>query len=649
MEVAVLFKHLVEQSTVAMYLYDTDGHICLYNDAAARLWGMEPNENILWSGAWKLFDANHKAMPPEQSPMARAVQERSVFNGEMIHIETPDHSVRKVLTFSNPVFDKFNMLIGGQTIMVDITGTETIESKQAFLSAIVESSDDAIISKDLKGFITSWNHGAQLIFGYTEEEAIGKHITMLIPPSRLSEENNILSNIRAGKKVDHFETIRLNKFGKEIPISLTVSPIKDTSGKIIGASKIARNISERLLAEQMIKESNINLEILNSIGNLISEKLDSSFVLQRVIDATAKITGATVAAFLSNNSPDAVPLYADLTEKVQLREDFARCINTGIIEEVFSTGNIMLVADTYNDEKFAADTTAPFRSFLGVPVIDLSGNITGGLFFGHLLPGTFKPAHLEMLSSIASQAAVALDNAKLFEEVNKLSAKKDEFIALASHELKTPLTTIKGYLQILSKYGLKSPEKQFVEKSLTQVDRLYLLIEELLDVSKIEAGKLQLHPEQFNLLQLIKEVADNMGHIEPSHSILLDNNGCEPFITADKQRIEQVLINLLSNAIKYSPKADKVYVTLRSSAGTVTVGIRDEGIGIAATDKSKLFNRFFRAESIKNISGLGLGLYLTNEIIQRHGGDIEVNSEPGKGSEFTFTLPVNLKSATNNN
>jgi signal transduction histidine kinase len=289
----------------------------------------------------------------------------------------------------------------------------------------------------------------------------------------------------------------------------------------------------------------------------------------------------------------------------------------------------------------------PVVSYLAVPVISSSGAVIGGLFFGHQEPGVFTIDHEVLVSSIASQAAVALDNSKLFEEVKALSAKKDEFIALASHELKTPLTTIKGYLQVLDRAEKDQASKSFISKMLKQVDKLNALISDLLDVSKVEAGKLKLDLELFDLRALVEEVTETLNYTNKTHQIIFQGEGEAVWIKADKQRMEQVMINLLTNAIKYSPNANRVQISLKQADGEVTITIKDQGMGLTTDQQKQIFTRFYRAEGNANIPGLGLGLYLTKEIIDRHHGKIGVYSLPEKGSEFYFSLPLNLNHPVN--
>jgi PAS domain S-box-containing protein len=645
-------KGLLEDSPIAIFTCNIAAELTYYNPAAVRLWGTVPTlNNEPWYKSWKMYHMTGEVMGIADSPMAKALIEPQAINGQEITIETQEHVFKRVLVYSRLLFDDQQNKIGTHNSLVDISDKIFIESKQAVLAAIVESSDDAIISKNLDGIIVSWNAGAERIFGYTEKEAVGKSITILIPRSRLKEEEIIISQIRAGKKVDHFETVRVAKSGKEIPISITVSPVKDNYGNIVGASKIARDISEQLEAQKAIRQNSQNLELLNSIGKVILENLDVNSLLQQVTDATTKITGAAFGAFFYNTTNvdgDPFVLYTLSGAPRSSFEKFGMPHKTPIFKQTFTDSKVVRLDDVTQDPNYGKlgpyfglpEGHLKVVSYLAVPVISTSGEVIGALIFGHPSPGMFKAEHQDIIGSIAAQAAIALENSKLFEEVKALNAKKDEFIALASHELKTPLTTIKGFLQIVSKKNQDTVGKLFVDKSLYQVEKLNSLISDLLDVSKIEAGKLQFQTESVDLVLLLKDVMETFPYTNRSHEIVFDAPNEQIIVLVDKQRIEQVVINLLTNAIKYSPMANKVYVTVKNADGFATVKVKDEGIGLKEEHLSKIFNRFYRADGVGNVSGLGIGLFLTKEIIDRHNGTILVNSEFGEGSEFLFSLPL---------
>ena len=235
----------------------------------------------------------------------------------------------------------------------------------------------------------------------------------------------------------------------------------------------------------------------------------------------------------------------------------------------------------------------------------------------------------------------------LMEQVLESQKKKDEFIGIASHELKTPLTSVKGYLQVLDSIEEEQPQKQYIQKTLDNVNKLQQLIYDLLDVSKIQSGQLHLNVSEFDMDTLVDEAIASFQVVSPDHTIRRVGAPFKQVVAADRQRIEQVLTNLLSNAVKYSPGADEVLVYTNKSDDQLIIKVKDFGIGISKEEHLKIFERFYRTK--KNsvlISGFGLGLYICKDIISRHKGNIWVESEED-GTAFYFSLPVESKETAN--
>ena len=551
------------------------------------------------------------------------------------------------------LFDNMGNVTEYSGVLLDITNRKRNEDRQAMLAAIIESSEDAIVSKTLKGIITSWNNSAERMFGYTEHEIIGKHISIIIPQERLPEETEIINKISNSERVEHFETMRLTKSGTEIPLSLTISPIRNEQGKVIGASKIARDISKQKLAEERLQSYIERMEILNSIGQTISADLDTQGILQKVTDATTQLTGAAFGAFfhnMTNEKGESYMLYTLSGAPREAFEKFPMPRNTKIFGPTFRGEGIVRSDDITKDPRYGKNKPyygmpkdhLPVVSYLAVPVTAKNDEVIGGLFFGHPEPAQFKKEHEQLIAGIAAQASIALENARLYQEITVLNAKKDEFIGLASHELKTPVTSISGYLQIIER-GLPADDrnKSFINKALTQVNKLTALVSDLLDVSKIQTGKLPLSYTEFDLIPVLIDVSEMMQQNNVTHEIGLYYNQKSIVIKADQQRIEQVLINLITNAVKYSPGADRIIINVELVNTKVRVSIQDFGIGIAKDQHDRIFSRFYRVENLaSHMSGLGIGLYISYEIIERHHGKMWVDSELGKGSTFTFELPI---------
>ncbi|MVN92476.1 sensor histidine kinase [Mucilaginibacter aquatilis] len=645
------YNNMLESIPVAIYTCNALGYITAFNNAAKTLWGFAPvTGKDQWCPSCKFYDHHNEPLPAGLSPMARAAEQGQIVE-QVIIMQRPDGSRIKMRSHCVPQFEENRTLQGIIVTLIDVTHEEGNISKQARLAAIVDSSDDTILSKTLQGIITSWNKAAERMFGYTQAEAIGKHISMLIPMSRLSEEEYIIGQIAQGNRVEHFETIRVTKHGKEIPISLSVSPIKDESGNIIGASKIARDISTQKQAEDAMAEYARRLEVINQVIKQISDELDLNKILQKVIDATTELTAAQAGTFFykkanSNGHFDLVCSYAHNTTKQQYNNEQI------LTSPLFSNPQVLRVANFKQNSSallsnlfsgLGLNNKTSLVSCLTVPVVSRLGEVIGVLFFEHAEEGKFTAEHEDIVIPIAAQAAIGIDNAGLYEEVKFLNEKKDEFIGLASHELKTPLTSINGYLQILDRTEKNEGSRKFVTKTIQQVKKLNALVSDLLDVSKIEAGKLQFVNQVFNIGTLLDDVIELIQLSHTTHQIVLKSVIENVNIHGDPHRIEQVLINLLTNAIKYSHGASKVEVSMEFEDDKVTIGIRDFGIGIPEEKFSQIFSRFFRVEELNpHISGLGIGLYISHEIVARHNGKIWVESVMGQGSTFWLQLPTGI-------
>jgi PAS domain S-box-containing protein len=281
-------RALLEALAVAVYVTDAEGRITFYNAAAAELWGCRPElGSARWCGSCRLFWPDGRPMAHDECPMAVALKEGREVRGAEAIAERPDGSRVPFIPFPTPLRDASGALVGGVNVLVDITDRKRAEQTERWLSAVVESSDDAILTKDLDGVITSWNSGAERLFGYVAEEVVGRPVTILIPSDRDNEEPEILERLRRGERIHHYETVRRRKDGTLVDISLTVSPVKDAVGRVVGASKIARDISERKRTEER--------------ANLLVQE----------VDHRAKNILATVQAVATSTQADSVPEYIE--------------------------------------------------------------------------------------------------------------------------------------------------------------------------------------------------------------------------------------------------------------------------------------------------------------------------------------------------
>ena len=408
----------------------------------------------------------------------------------------------------------------------DISEQKKALAAKAYLAAIVDSADDAIISKDLNGIIQSCNASAERLFGYTSAELVGRPVRMLIPDERQSEEDDILSRLRKGERVDHFETVRMTKDGRRLDVALTISPVRDDSGTIIGASKIIRDITtvRQMEAERirLLQETATVTETLNNVGAIVTSDLDRDKVVQAVTDAATELTTAEFGAFFYNVVNDSGESYTLYTISGVPREAFAKFPmprNTEVFAPTFSGTGVVRSADITKDPRYGHNAPhygmpaghLPVRSYLAVPVRGRSGDVIGGLFFGHSSVGRFTEHHERLAVGIASWASVALENARMYMSVQEASRIKDDFLASLSHELRTPLNAILGYARML-RSGIVGPDKK--DKAIETIERnatsLTQIVEDVLDISRIVSGKIRLNVQPVELPDIVRSAVDGI-------------------------------------------------------------------------------------------------------------------------------------------
>jgi PAS domain S-box-containing protein len=450
------FHSLIESLPVAVYATDVEGRITYYNRAAAKLWGRSPRlGEDWWCGSWKLFWPDGTPMAHEECPMAIAIKTGKAVRGYEAVAERPDGSRFPFVPYPTPLFDSAGRLSGALNMLVDISDRKNAEMASQHLAAIVESSEDAIISKSLEGVIQTWNAAAERMFGYTPAEIVGRSVLTLIPPDRHHEEDEILGRLRRGERIDHFETVRRAKDGSLMDISLTVSPIKDGTGKIVGASKIARNISDE-------KRAHRQLEILYRVSREISRDLNLERVVQTVTDLATDACGAKFGAFfynVVNKGGESYSLYSLSGAAKTSFEKLGMPRITAIFAPTFHGRGIVRSGDIRKDKRYGLNGPhfgmpkghMPVVSYLAVPVMSVNGEVHGGLFLGHDQPNMFSEDSQSLVAAIASQAAVAMDNARLhraaeieIEQRRKAEEVKELLLNEIKHRVKNTLGTVQA-------------------------------------------------------------------------------------------------------------------------------------------------------------------------------------------------------------
>src|SRR3984885_15719766 len=493
----------------------------------------------------------------------------------------------------------------------------SIQEAQALLAAVIASSDDAIISKDLNGVVRSWNQSAERIFGYKAEEIVGKPITILFPPDRLDEEPKILERLKRGERVDHFQTVRLRKDGTPVAVSVTVSPIHDASGRVVGASKVARDITQNSELEGRFKAI-----IASSDDAIVSKDLNGivrswNQSAERIFGYTAEeMVGKSITVLFPPDRLDEEPKILEQLRRGQRVDHFETV-------RVRKDGRELDVSVTIS------------------PVKDPTGRVIG----------VSKVARdITSIKRVLREREELLEREKAARaEAERVGRMKDEFLATLSHELRTPLNAILGWANILGSGATATPEdlRQGLETIERNARSQAQLIEELLDMSRIMNGKLRLDVQPVDLQTIVADAIESVRPAADAKDIrltkVLDPKGGH--ITGDPNRLQQILWNLLSNAIKFTPKGGRVQVLLQRINSHVEITVTDTGQGIAADFMPRLFTRFSQAETseARRHGGLGLGLALVKSLVELHGGTVKASSPgPDQGATFIISLPLTV-------
>ena len=435
----------------------------------------------------------------------------------------------------------------------------------------------------------------------------------------------------------------------------------ETLDHLAGISLVIANGIERKRVEVALQEERESIEIINQLGQLVTGELNLDALVRSVTDAATHLTGAAFGAFfynVFNEQGESYTLYALSGIARERFANFPMPRNTSIFGPTFRGEGVVRLDDVGRDPRYGRNPPyhglpkghPPVASYLAVPVISRSGEVLGGLFFGHPGTGMFTERAERITVGLASHAAVAIDNARLYREAREATRLRDDFLLGVSHDLKTPLTVIRGQAQLLqrrlSRYAVDVSEVQEGLRSIEERSRAMAgLLDELLDVARLRLGeRLDLTSRPMNLGTLLQTLVASLNQTT-RHTLLLEIEDGDLIGSWDERRLARVVDNLLSNAVKYSAAGSTVTVRLsRESDETGTwaiLQIRDEGVGIPTKDLPHVFEQFYRASNAPaNVSGTGLGLSGVQRLIQQHGGSIALESVEAVGTTVSVRLPL---------
>lgn len=600
-----------------------DGQVLRMNAVAEQVTGWTQAE-AQGQSLWTVFNREGRPLEMQQRNPVDLVVEQGLGANDVhdVAVLARDSTRRLVEVRVATTHGNDGELRGLTMVFRDMTRLERAETAMHRLAAIVENSQDAIVGKTLDGHITSWNQGAVAMFGWTAAEAIGQPVQMLMPPERQMEEMRILTELARGQQVGAFDTVRQAKDGRRIDVSVTISPIRDTSGRIVGASKIARDVSRQRHAEAALRDSEAQLRLALEAGQIGNFDHD-----------------ARTGEVRRSARHDLCFGYDQLQPHWSFRS-FLRHVHpmdrAGVLAGVRT-----MIADGHawhaECRVVWPDASPHWIRIHGRPVF-LNGQLTRVL-------GVVSDVTPERLAEAARLKAQRLEAEN--RDIQAASRMKSQFLANMSHELRTPLNAVIGFAELLRAGAVPpgSPKHDiFLGHIASSGHHLLQLINDVLDLAKVESGKFEFNPEPVDLAKLVADVVGVLqtGLQRKNLQLAVDMAPDLDDLCLDPARLKQALFNYLSNAIKFTPDGGHVKVRARPDGPShFRIEVEDDGVGIVAEDQARLFVEFQQLDSgySKRHQGTGLGLALTRRLVQGQGGSVGVYSEPGVGSVFYLVLP----------
>jgi PAS domain S-box-containing protein len=646
-----------------------------------RLFGLDSAESV------HPLDTFIAAVHPDDRPAIRSSLERCARDGADLDLEFrvcgPAGAVHWIHGRGKAVRDADGRPLYMTGACADVSRRKAVEAalvdNQERLRAIFNQAAVGITVAELDGRFVEMNTKFAEILGYPVEALQQLTFGDITHPDDRAATAERADALLAGAIPSFSLEKRYRRPDQSDVWSLTtVTLLKDASGRPQRFIGVIEDITPRKAAEAALRDETRILELLNETGTALASKLDMRTVVQAATDAGTELSGAQFGSFFYNftdEQGDALLLHTVSGAAREAFAPFGPPRATQLFGPIFRGEAPIRIDDVQDDERYGQlaphfgmpEGHLPVRSYLAVPVRSRSGEIIGGLFFGHAHPGVFTDRAERLIVGVAAQAGVAIDNARLYEAAQRAAEErrgllereraaraaaersselKDEFLATLSHELRTPLNAILGWSQLLRS---TSPGDADFRKGLETIERnarvQTQLIEDLLDMSRITSGKLRLDIQPLQPAALIEAALETVTQAADAKGIRLERflDPAAGPISGDPNRLQQVMWNLLSNAIKFTPKEGKVQVLLERVNSHIEISIADTGIGIRPEFIPHLFERFRQgdASTTRKYGGLGLGLSIVKSLVEQHGGTVWVKSPgEGQGTTVTVQLPV---------
>lgn len=620
-----IFRVTLRSIGDAVITTDIDGRITYINGIGESLTGWS-HADALGQPLDRVFNiVNEVTRQPVENPATRALRQ-GVVVGLANHtiLIKKDGAECPIDDSAAPIRNEEGHVSGCVLIFRDVTAQRLAERDKAnqlvtarMLASIVESSNDAIIGKSLDGIIQSWNVAAEQLFGYTAEQAIGQHISLVIPPERLAEEDQIIASLKAGKRLEHYETERVRSDGQHIVVSLTISPIKDESGQVIGASKIVRDVTDRQRAEA---DRQMFVTLVENSTDFIG-----------ICDVEG------IPFFVNRAGLEMVGLGSiEEARHTSVREFFFPEDQEKVMNEFFP--EVLKEGHGEIEVRFRHFKTGEPR-WMAYKVLTLTNNANEAVAFATVSQEITERKRLE-------------DNLRrLAADLSDADRRKNEFLATLAHELRNPLAPMSNMLEVAKRAdGDGAVLKRAHETIERQLGQMVRLVDDLLDLNRITHDRLELRRSEVELSQVLQQAVEVARPLVDSagHHLTIDLPDEPIYLNADRARLAQLFGNLLNNSCKYTRPGGTVSLSAKRDGDAVLVSVKDNGAGIPQDKLDSIFDMFMQVErtSDRSQGGLGIGLTLVKRLTEMHGGSIEARSAgEGQGSEFIVRLPVLSRAA----
>ena len=615
------YRAVVEQAAEGILLIEVDTKRVLEANAAYQdLLGYSLEEILQLS----LYDLVPYPVESMDCYVRQVLEQKSYVSGQRRHRRKDGSLVDVEVSASLISYGSRGTIC---IVVRDITERKQTEEIRARLAAIVESSDDAIISKTLDGTITSWNHGAEKIYGYSSEEIVGKPVSVLVPTDRPDEIPEILEKVGRGEAIDNYETVRLAKDGRRLDVSLTISPVKDLSGNLVGASTIARDITERRRTESELRLSEARFRAIIEQSPLSIQVLSPDGQTLQVNRAWEELWGVTLQD---------IPGYNLLEDQQLVAKGLMPYIRRG-----FAGEPTLIPAAAYDPDETIPGLTSHeepkrwVRAFI-YPIKDEDGNVREVILM-----------HEDITERKQAEVEIRKLNEQLEQRVQRRTAQLnafnrelEAFSYSVSHDLRAPLRSIDGFSKILLEdYADELDEEgnDYLKRVRAASQRMGQLIDDLLDLSRMTRSEMR--RESVDLSDLAKSFAEELKRSQPERRVeFLIEGGL--LVEGDKSLLRVVLENLLRNAWKFTGKQTHARIEFGASEqeDKRAYFVRDNGAGFDMAYADKLFGAFQRLHGGSEFEGTGIGLATVQRIIHRHGGRVWAEGRVGYGATFYFTL-----------